>query len=340
MKPHEVESWALRVIDRVKKNQPVEDSRIELKAGWIPPGKAARRLAGHANAAGGTFILWLIGVDEEEGVVGADYAEFAAWWDQVESQFDEGFTPTLSRHLNIPVEGTTVVALLFETERAPFVVKNPAYGKKGGGPVELEVPWREGTSVRSARRADLLKLLSPLQALPSFEVIGGEFTAYEDGRGLDLHWSLSLKLYVEPANDNHVVIPFHRCKATFKMPTLTEVLEFDQVRLHPPEPSIPVWKESKVVGEFLSKTIESTQDEVLINGPGKVCLDASLRTAWMAEEHVSDEVEVQASLRPTRTDQSVLISATLSRCEPKGMERYKWKLKQDQSIVWTIDLPA
>jgi hypothetical protein len=36
-------------------------------------------------------------------------------------------------------------ALLFDTSRRPFVVKNPVYGNVNGGPVAFEVPWREGT---------------------------------------------------------------------------------------------------------------------------------------------------------------------------------------------------
>ena len=59
-------------------------------------------------------------------------------------------------------------ALYFETDRAPFVVKN-----QEGGTIQREVPWREATGVKSATRSQLLRLLSPLQRLPSLEVIGG-----------------------------------------------------------------------------------------------------------------------------------------------------------------------
>jgi hypothetical protein len=82
MRAHEIESWALATIDRVVRNQPVEDSRVELKAEWPrDPSRAARRLAGHANAARQEPILWLIGVDEgARSVPGADYANLAFWW--------------------------------------------------------------------------------------------------------------------------------------------------------------------------------------------------------------------------------------------------------------------
>jgi hypothetical protein len=53
MRPPEIEAWALDVIRRVSSGQPHEDFRVELKADWITTEKAARRLAGHANAARG-----------------------------------------------------------------------------------------------------------------------------------------------------------------------------------------------------------------------------------------------------------------------------------------------
>jgi len=167
MKPHQIESWVLNIVDRVKRNEPIEDFRVELKSEWIDSEKAARRIAGHANAARGTSVLWLIGVDEKKGITGAKYEDLANWYTQVQTSFD-GLAPRFT-DLNIPVDGKTVVALLFETNRAPFVVKNPMFGKAGGGPVQLEVPWREGTSIRSATRADLLRLLSPLETLSEIE---------------------------------------------------------------------------------------------------------------------------------------------------------------------------
>ena len=264
MRAHQIESWALSIIDRVKAGQPIEDSEVELKSEWIPAEKAARRIAGHANAARGAPILWLVGVDEKKGVVGARHEDLADWYPQVESQFD-GLAPQLT-DLNIPVDGKTVVALLFETERAPFVVKNPSFGKTGGGPVALEVPWREGTRVRSARRADLVRLLSPLQALPDFEVLDGDLVArrYRSEDGFVLHWSLTLELYVQLPGEDCVVIPFHRCRVTFEVSPSVGRMAFDKVRLAPP------YSYSRIgYSGPLSKTIDGTADEILIYGPGK-----------------------------------------------------------------------
>jgi hypothetical protein len=161
MRTHEIEAWALRAIERVEQRQPNEDSRVELKAAWLDPERAARRIAGHANALRGEPILWIMGVDEQRGVIGAIQNDLSNWWPQVKAQFN-GPSPTL-RDLLITWKEKTVVALFLETDRIPYVVRNPAYGKPNGGPVQLEVPWRDGTAIRSATHSDLILLLAPLQ---------------------------------------------------------------------------------------------------------------------------------------------------------------------------------
>jgi len=157
----EVEVWAREIVEAVLANQRIEDSRIELKSSWPDPRKAADRLAAHANAARGTSILWLIGVDEKNcKLTNVEPVELANWLRSVESFFD-GFAPRLPIDVNVRIDGNTVVALYFETHQgAPFVV----IGTKGSYP-EFVVPWREGTSLRAARRDDLLKILVPIRRL-------------------------------------------------------------------------------------------------------------------------------------------------------------------------------
>ena len=155
----EVEVWTREIVEAVLANQRIEDSRVELKSSWPEPRKAADRLAAHANAARGSAILWLIGVDEKNRkLTNVDPVELANWLRSVESFFD-GFAPRLPIDANFRMEGNTVVTLYFETHQgAPFVVK----GTKGSYP-EFVVPWREGTSLRAARRDDLLKILVPIR---------------------------------------------------------------------------------------------------------------------------------------------------------------------------------
>jgi len=163
MKPQEIELWARDIVDSVLDGQPVEDSRIELKAKWIEAEKAAPRLGGHANASRGENILWLIGVDERNSsLTNVDTTEKGDWYKSVEKCFD-GFAPRLLVDVNFKVNGNAIVALYFDTAtEAPFVVKNPI-----GGFPEYIVPWREGTALRAARRENLLRILVPIQKVSS-----------------------------------------------------------------------------------------------------------------------------------------------------------------------------
>jgi hypothetical protein len=157
----ELELWTQEIIVAVRKNQRVEDSKIELKASWPEPDKAAKRLAAHANAARGNAILWLIGVDERaQKVTGVDPIELANWSSSVKRYFD-GDWPRLVLDASVRVDGDTVMALYFETHHgAPFVVEFT----RGSYP-EFVVPWREGTALRAARRVDLLRVLVPIRRL-------------------------------------------------------------------------------------------------------------------------------------------------------------------------------
>ena len=74
MKKQDIEFKVLDIIDRLEKGQPIEDDTVELKAEWPKDHfRAARRIAAHANSARGEPLLWLIGIDEKAGVVGADF---------------------------------------------------------------------------------------------------------------------------------------------------------------------------------------------------------------------------------------------------------------------------
>lgn len=247
MRTHEIENWALNVVDKVNAAQPNEDSRVELKASWIDPYKAARRIAGHANAARGEPILWLIGVDEKTGVIGANLMDLASWYAQVESNFD-GLAPPVTP-VNVPMVKETVVALLFATERAPFVVKVE-------GTDRLEVPWRGSTSIRSARRDELLRLLSPLQREPSLEVLSGSLFV-RDGRikgELRFDWQLSLMIYIVPGDSNRLVLPYHSCNCVLSFPEANMTFELSKVWMEP-------W-------DNRSQTLAITTSELLAEGPG------------------------------------------------------------------------
>lgn len=221
MRLHELEAWTLEVVSHVREKRTWEDARVELKANLpLPPEKAARRLAGHANAARGAQILWLVGVDEQDGVVGVGDAELQEWWPQVARWF-EGIEPSLT-DLRVPTGDRLVLALLFPTDRPPYVVKNP----KGGAP-QFEVPWRDGTRIRTAKREELLRLLLPARLTPSFETISARVSVNwrPSGKGT-FTTQIRGTLYQARMLDAPVVLPSHRTEGRLIAPndsTLVEV---------------------------------------------------------------------------------------------------------------------
>jgi hypothetical protein len=301
MKPFEIEEWALRAIVRVEGNRPNEDTRVELKAEWLKDAaRAARRIAGHANAARGNSILWIIGVDEDRGVVGADRSvDFANWWSAVSAQFD-GIPPRPTEQL-IDRNGVTVIAVVFETDRFPYVVKNPANGQPGGGCVEYEVPWREGTRTRSARHTDLILLLAPLRRLPALDLRSANFRvtlSHENPTTGEkqFHCALTVTVYVLPAGEERVVFPLYRCGACVDFPH--------------PGLRLPLAITSAHTGS--AATINVTAEEVVVDGPGTVtlCAISMLSTCPSTD---AQTVDAQVAILPAGTDCPMTITVPLKR---------------------------
>ena len=308
-----LEAWTLDVADRVVAGKPQEDSRVELKATWPEAAKAARRLAGHANAARAGAVLWIIGLDEAGGVRGAPPNELADWLPQLRSHFD-GVGPSI-QDLVVDYSGSTLVSLLVDTSAAPFVVKNAAYGQSGAGPVTLEVPWRDGTAVRSARREDLIRILVPVSSLPEIELLGAHLSYSEKGEPSAspsvLDWHLRMRLYVTPTSAERVVIPFHKSSCSVALPPLPAPLEAP-VRLAPPESF------GGILGglrgqprQVHSLTIDGTSSELIIDGPGVAYLTMAMSSAPPSSDF-SEVAEVTAALWPTYSLHAVRVVAPLT----------------------------
>ncbi len=112
-----IEGRVLNLVERVLNGARIEDFRVECKGTWPSAAKAARQIAGHANAARGEPILWIIGLDEDNNrVTGASEVELADWWAQVTAAHDEGITPGLTS-LIVPVNPEQSVVALYMTSR-------------------------------------------------------------------------------------------------------------------------------------------------------------------------------------------------------------------------------
>lgn len=271
MRKVEIEARVLRIADAVTAGQHIEDSLVELKAKWPEDAaRAARRIAGHLNASRGEDVLWVIGLDEASGIVGAPTSDTAAWWGAVQAHFDER-TPELVDVVVQAGQGLTVVALHFSAEAVPVVVRNSAFGVAGGGAVEREVPWRDGTSVRSARRSDLLRMLVPRTATPRVEILSACVNAgierpRRDENSLLVQWQVDVSAYMECPLRTSVVIPWHRASVTFGIPTCRVEAVGENVQITGHSPSTA--ESSRFAPRVDVATIHTGHGQVLIEGPG------------------------------------------------------------------------
>jgi hypothetical protein len=216
-----------------------------------------------------------------------------------------------------------LVALLFETDRAPYVVKNPK-----GGQVELEVPWRELTKTRTARRSDLIRLLEPLILLPSIEILScnvkmsrnPSVTTYPNFHGdVPSNWQLEASLYIVPNSENRLIIPFHRCKLLFQTSGLM-VNHWDIFRFQPPIKD----------DEWDSNTVKSTSSEVVLEGAGKVImLSYSAYEVSPTIENYKDTVaKMDISLSPVYALVPVALSVDV-KLESITASHVVWSYKQN-----------
>ena len=319
---HEIENWARQTIRRAAAGGQQEDSLVELKAKWPEPRWTARQLAGHANAAGGAPILWLIGVDQKEGVLGCENIEIGDWYNQLKAEFEGGVAPALLGHPTFEHEGKFVVPLLFTTDRPPYVVKNPARDTPKAGPFSLDVPWREGTAVRSAGRAELLRMLTSTPTLPSVELLRGQAVitpAQKVATNLldPERWLLSVEveLYVTPRGEETVVIPYHRVvtKLRARGGGAPVVLTGGYMRAG-------AWRRVPTThDEEESLTITATRDELIVEGPGKIAQYSSLRGPTWATVPEFEVLEIEWHI--AGVDIPVVFSAPLEHVEIGDSER-------------------
>jgi hypothetical protein len=308
-----MEAWALEIVERVRTRQQVEDARVELKTTWPTPEKAARRLAGHANAARGEPILWIIGLDEKAGVVGAEQTDYAEWIVQVQSCFDS-VAPDVTE-VAVSLDGWTLMALRFDTSHPPYVISHAE-----GGAIQREVPWRDGTRVRSAKRHELLLLLSEQLSTPDVEPLWaimdlGHYNA--DGNNCTIQFGI----YVMPHSRDRVVIPCHR--TTMALHSAVGLhCDFGNVQLMEPASAGSAGLIS------LSKTIMSTQREAIIDGPGE--LIAHVFNARLGDPSALYNYPVQLTLnaQPLKTPAAMTVSANLPYSgELKGLPgTHRWEV--------------
>lgn len=187
-------------------------------------------------------------------------------WTKAINKHFNGEAPALVTHASIHIEDKTVVALYFETLRAiPFVIKNPA-----GGYPEFEVPWRSGTRLRAAKREELLQILLPVVKAPQIQILNAELNlgvkleqfslSYANQPKRTHIWTVRIDLYITPQMNGRIFIPHKNCEVQFNIEYYAEVSR------------LPV--KFKPIGQSL--TIKCSETELIIDGPGSVCLESQV----------------------------------------------------------------
>lgn len=308
----QIEIKVLGVIKSVQERKFTEDSWVEIKREWpADHAQTARHLAGQANAAQGEPILWIIGLDEKQGVKGAQEEELANWFPQVKKHFDS-LCPELVHCLTVPTGGGPVVALLFNTDRAPYVIKIP-----GGD--RMEVPWRSANGTRSALRSELLRLLSTVQAVPSFVALSGRMTATllrGQGASAAMSFEVFLGLYATLEMGQSAVIPFHRCACWLEISGVLPPSPFDKVKLSPPYQrrayfGLAVVNALSDPPKQDSLTIGGTDSEVIISGPGAVNLHALINSVVPLRPPVREDAQIDLRFGLISVERDVNINVRL-----------------------------
>jgi len=213
--PRTTERWAIQILESIHQMRFAEDSRVELKRAWPDSYSMARRLAGHGNAAGGSDILWLIGVDEKEGIVEIEsgFPDLADEMPKVFKFFD-GPSPSFVDRI-VEFEKGRCIAIAVDTTFAPFVVRNPEHGKSKGHVIDFEIPWRSGSRIRSARRDEIIRLLATDFTSPDIEVLKASITSSAMAAG-KMFCQLEIEFYIMPLSETRLELPLHRIQGALK----------------------------------------------------------------------------------------------------------------------------
>jgi len=287
------------VVEATRNGRPQEDSYTELKAD-LPSDieRTSRQLVGHANSANGEPVLWVVGVQEDGRVIGAQKRELANWLPAVAKRFD-GPAPRLSQCLAVPCQGKMVLGLLFLTDELPYVVCK-ADGSK-------EVPWREGNKTRQAGRTELVGLLGEFARLPEIDVMSTRVSLWGP-----LHRKCTCEvwasLYVKPRLGNQVTIPFHDCSGAVEVPGVARRAAFTTVRLYV---------------DYEEDRSHKAKD-IVIRRPGLVNVKATAVATVLTTRMEKAKANVELSLRPVNGARPVVLRFEYSPLEFHPYPRDTW----------------
>jgi hypothetical protein len=249
--------------------------------------------------------------------LGAPPINLATWYSQVRKEFDH-VAPEVT-DVTIDWQGKTVVALGFETDRAPYVVRNSNFGQPAGGSVRFEVPWRQGTAVDSATRSQLLLVLASSSRLPVIDVLEGQLAIERDSRGE--RWNLSMLVYVTPASAERIVFAAHRVEAKHQSRGGQVIGPYaGELEM------LPMGLRRGAYMPFTTQghpTISSTNFDLTIDGPGLVKLIAKHPAQKNEIEPLAEDRIGTFRIRPPGTDLPLVVTAQFTH-QPRDDWPERW----------------
>lgn len=349
----DLEALVQSAVEARQAGRPFEDDRLEFKSEWVDPAKAARQIAGLANALRGTPIVYVVGVEEDGTVIGPGSVDPSDWVAQVHASFDST-PPELLRHINVQVGDKpqdTVAALVFDTELFPYVMVVQGVSDR------REVPIRVGTATKSANRYQLVRMLQPTLALPALKLSEVSISASwldtpvhkvgtegEVGRELRLVCMVKAQVFVEhlgsrvvslPVRDMHARIRYAERAASLTVTAHDERWRSGSDR---PPPQFGVYLEN---------------DFVIATAPGEFSVHAqpSFPAVRAPSDLLSDEYEAFASsdfvaldlaFRVVGADRVVRLSAALARSEDVGSQTRRGGVRGEtlHQVLGTWELSA
>ncbi len=316
MRPTDIEAWALSVLDRKDTNAQFEDDRVEHKQEWPTDyPKIARRVAGLCNAARGEPVLLIIGPDNQTANSSIDPAD---WFAKLEKEFDS--VPPDHQHISFHHNGKPADAILFHTDRAPYVVRNPDFGTSGGGSIALEVPWRDGTRIRTARREDLIRILVPIAKLPSIHVaeVHGWLTGKQGADGLfKCRFEANVLVYIIPTSIDRIYLIQPNISIEIKIEPAPisvniESSKLGGIQFYSSGTPYPAYSQER----NKSETITVGAHELAIEGPGYAYISA---TGIFSSNQVPEAMDLRIALNVVPSEQSIPVTLVVT-VNPKDEE--------------------
>lgn len=348
-----LEARVMEIVERVRRGSAVEDDLVELK--WELPQdvhKAARQIGGSANAAGGAPVLWIVGLDEKDGSINASVCEedAAKWWPAVQRWFGDGVSPGLADFRRVVVaQAEWVTVLQFSTEDAPYLVKTAS-----GGQVEAEVPWREGTSTRTARRHQLLRSVTARAALPEFEPIGGDVflvASNESGRSSEAEYvrgptvNLNVEVFVSVDSSwGPSVLPRHRQEWLLTVGGRDQPVVLKGALVRAGTRTVREQGGGRLIMKHFPAGYIDVADgsTMVINGSARVNVTAHAEVSTEVERAFKDasQVHLRAVLPADRQDHATVLTATFQALTPSERDALRGADTAKTAIFRFVDANA